>query len=490
MPDAMTCGMTEGRGLTRHEHEIAENEKMMTRQTINGRDEGEWLSENGLIVDLFAGGGGASVAIEEATGRPVSIALNHDPMAVALHGVNHPRTRHFCQDIETAVPIEITGGKPVYLLWASPSCTQHSRAKAARPAEQQLREMGWKVIDWTRDTRPLIVACENVGEWVKWGPLGRDGRPDKTRLGETWRRFVQAFRDLGYRVEWQEVNAAEHGAPTARRRLFLVARRDYRPIRWPNPTHGPRGGSPYLQTCDYIDWSIPAPSIFGRDKDLVPATMTRIFKGLKKLVLDDPDPFFVPEGVTVAGGGHADAVAAFLAQNNTGVIGQRIDAPISTLTATCSQQSVVLAFMDKLRNNATGVSMREPIHTLCAQGDHFAEVRVAAYGLKYYSEGGQLQDLREPLGTITTKDRFAIVMVRGEPHVITDIGYRFLQPHELWRLQGFPSDYRTNVTARGKPMGATHQKRMIGNSVSPPAGVAVLRANLIYPHADELPLAA
>lgn len=454
------------------------------------RDEFQWLFENGMTIDLFAGGGGASVGIEKALKRPVSLALNHNPYAVALHAVNHPRTRHICQDIETADPLEATKGRPVFLLWASPSCTQFSRGRHALPAERQLREMGWRVIEWVRATRPVIVCLENVVEYLKWGPLNADGYPIREREGETWNAFAQAFRDLGYDIDWTRINAADFGAPTARHRLFVQARRDGHPIAWPVRTHGPGAGQPYKRTADFIDWTQEAPSIFNRKKDLVDATMNRIFQGYDRFVANNPDPYIAPPEALISRNDNADLVSAFLTQNNTGMIGHDLRKPISTITGKACNQSLVLAYMTKLRNNAVGSSMEDPLHTITASGWHHAEVRVAAYAIKYYSEGGVLQDLRQPVGTITTRDRFAIVTVHGTEYVVTDIGFRFLNDRELFDLQGFNrefldgQEYKIDLVANGKPLTGKQKKLMVGNSVAPPASAAVVSA-AVAPYSRE-----
>jgi len=473
-----------------HQFDAAQARSTAVRAQATGPEEFRWLYENGMTVDLFAGGGGASVGIEKALGRPVSLALNHNPYAVALHAVNHPMTRHICQDIETADPLESTRGRPVFLLWASPSCTQFSRSRRALPADRQLREMGWRVIDWVKATRPVIVCLENVAEYLKWGPLGTDGFPIREREGETWNAFVQAFRDLGYDIDWQILNAADLGAPTARTRLFVQARRDGHPVEFPQPTHGPRASQPWKRTADFIDWSRPAKSIFERPKDLAPATHNRIIKGYERYVKNNPTPFIAPPEAMVSRSDHSDLAAAFLTQNNKGRIGRDIRDPLSTITTVGHNQSLVVAYMTKLRNNAIGSSMTDPAHTICASGGHHAEVRVAAYAIKYYSEGGMLQDLDAPVGTITTRDRFAIVTIHGTDYVVTDIGFRFLSDRELFDLQGFNRDflegreYQIDLVANGKPLTGKQKKLMVGNSVAPPASAAVV-STAIAPYTRE-----
>lgn len=457
------------------------------------RTELAWLRDNGIVVDLFAGGGGWSVGQERALGRPIDVALNHDRFAVTLHAVNHPRTHHLCQDIYAADPVVATNGRPAFWIHASPSCTQFSRSRRALPAERQLREMGWKVVDWVRACRPVVVTMENVSEWRRWGPLDDEGYPIKERAGETWEAFIQAFRDLGYVMEWRMVNSASHGAPTSRDRLIVVGRRDGIDMEWPEATHGPGMPSPYEPAHRHIDWTIPAPSIFTRKKELAAATQTRVFKGYRKFVERDPDPFLAPAGTQVGDGvDRTDLVAAFMAQNHALLPGRSLRQPASTIcTKGAGQGLVVASFINVLRNNAIGTSMRQPINTMCASGGHFAEVRVAArataaYGIGFYSNGGgQMQDLAGPIGTITTRDRFALVTIHGVPHQLVDIGFRFLKAHELWGLQGFPvgpgherDGYITNPLAGGKPMSDERQKKMIGNSVVPQVAEAITAAVL------------
>jgi len=449
-----------------------------------------WLRDNGLTVDLFAGGGGWTCGFERALGRNLDIALNHDPFAVTLHAMNHPRTHHICQDVWHADPAEAIRGRPVFWLHASPSCTQFSRSRRAMPAENQMREMGWRVVEWAKVARPVVITIENVKEYLDWGPLGSDGFPIKERRGETWRAFVQALRDLGYDIDWRLIDSADFGAPTARERLLVIARRDGIPIEWPAATHGPSAGKPYAEAGDHIDWSIPAPSIFTRRKPLAPATLTRILKGFQRFIAEDPSPYLAPPGTRVGDGqDRADLVAAFLAQNHALLPGRSARKPASTICTKAAGQGLVTAsFINVLRNNAVGTPMNSPLNTLCASGGHFAEVRVAAeevrtaaYGVGFYSTGGgQLKDLGGPMGTITCKDRFAIVTIHGVPHRLVDIGFRFLQAHELWGMQGFEvgpafarDNYITAPIANGKPLSQERQKKLIGNSVVPHVAFAI-----------------
>lgn len=281
-----------------------------------------------IVVDLFAGGGGASVALEQALQRAVDIAINHDEFAVGMHAANHPLTRHMREDVWVADPREIAAGRIVGWLHASPDCTHFSQARGGQPRSRKTRSLSWVVVKWAGRLHkaglgPRYISLENVEQILTWGPLvakrdkatGRvlkmDGSvaergervpvgnqqlvPDKKRAGQTWDRFVAILRGFGYAVEWKKVIAADHGAGTSRKRLFLVARCDGRPIIWPQPTHGPGRALPYVTAADCIDWTIAGKSIFGRKKDLADATMRRIARGIKRYVLDAAEPFIVYE---------------------------------------------------------------------------------------------------------------------------------------------------------------------------------------------------
>lgn len=444
-----------------------------------------WLRDSGLTVDLFAGGGGFSVGFEQALQRPVDIALNHDRYAVTVHAINHPKTRHLCQDIYAADPVAAIAGRPTFWIHASPSCTQFSRSRRALPADKQLREMAWKVLDWVDAANPVIVTLENVVEFKDWGPIDEDGFPIPERKGEDWRRFVQGFEDRGFEFHWKVIDSADHGAPTARHRLIMVARRDGIPHRWPVAECGPKADRPWNPAGDHIDWSIIAPSIFTRKKELAPATMARIFKGIQRHVYNNP--YLAPEGTQVGDGvDRADRVAAFLAQNHAQLPGRSMRQPVSTICTKGAGQALVTAsFMSVMRNNAVGSDMRRPAGTQTASGGHFAEVRVAAertaaFCTGYFSQGGgQMHPLQDPIGTLTTRDRFALVTIHGVPHRIIDIGYRMLTVAELWKLQGFPDSYRTKgIIANGKPLTDEVAKRLIGNSVVPHVARAVTAAIL------------
>ncbi|MBX3603217.1 MAG: DNA cytosine methyltransferase [Rubrivivax sp.] len=489
-----------------------------------------------LIVDLFAGGGGASTGIEQALGRHVDIAVNHDPEAVSLHQANHPQTRHYVSDVFEVDPLAVCGDQPVGLLWASPDCKHFSKAKGGKPVSKKIRGLAWVVVKWAKLVRPRIICLENVEEFQTWGPLLEDGMPCPQRKGLTFRRWVAQLRNLGYAVEWRELRACDYGAPTIRKRLFLVARCDGAPIVWPQPTHAkdPAKGSrlkPWRTAAECIDWSLPCPSIFERERPLAEATLRRIAHGVKRYVLEAARPFIVPVthqgdnrvhsadeplrtvtsakrgelalavptlvqtgygeragqaprvpgldkplGTAVDGQKHA-LVAAFLAKHYGGVVGSALPEPIGTVTS-IDHHALVASNLVKLRGTSNSASSAEPVATISAGGQHHAEVR--AFLVRYF---GTDQDPRieDPLATITTKHRDAVVTVQvgGEPYVITDLGMRMLQPRELYRAQGFPENYVIDRGADGRVLTKAAQVRMCGNSVVPALAAALVRANYV-----------
>lgn len=564
-----------------------------------------------LVIDLFAGGGGASTGMEQAIGRPVDIAVNHDAAAVSLHEANHPQTRHFVSDVFEVDPLAVTDGRPVGLLWASPDCKHFSKAKGGKPVSKRVRGLAWVVVKWAKLCRPRVICLENVEEFQTWGPLAADGRPCPERKGKTFARWKGQLERLGYRVEHRELRACDYGAPTIRKRLFLVARCDGLPIVWPEPTHAqkPAKGSglkPWRTAAECIDWSIPCPSIFERERPLADATLRRIAHGVMRYVVNSPAPFIArigqtghgdagkvrpinapvstvtskaehllvsptlvqtgygerpgqaprvpglgkPLGTAVDGQKHA-LVAAFLAKHYTGVVGSELQEPVGTVTATdqhslvaahvtkfhegsvgselrdplhtvtaggftkrpgtgnamglvsatlvgCGGRQgqgqspaygvdrpartvttkadtcVVTSHLAKLRGTSNSASTAEPLHTVSAQGQHHAEVR--AFLTAYY---GSDQDtpLDAPMHTVTTKPRFGLVTVDGQPYEIADIGMRMLQPRELYRAQGFPDSYVIDRGADGRVLPKDAQVRMCGNSVCPPLARAIVLAN-------------
>lgn len=452
----------------------------------------------GLVVDLFAGGGGASVGIEAALGRAVDIAINHDETALAVHRANHPATRHLEADIWEVRPREAVGGRSVELLWASPDCTHFSVAKGDVPRSAGIRSLAWVVVRWARDVRPRVIALENVSEFRGWGPLGADGRPDKARMGQTFARWRAALVGLGYQVDYRILDASLYGAPTKRRRLFLVARCDGQAIRWPEPTHGP-GRLPLRTAAECIDWSLPCPSIFERKKPLAEKTLWRIAQGIRRFVLENPKPFIVglahgehreraggrshggdrshgldePLRTIHAGGNNFALVTAFLAKHFGGVVGQQLTQPASTVTSK-DHHGLVAASLVKFRGTSKGhpgcAPVQLPLPTITAGGMHVAEVR--AFLTTFYSSGSVGQKADKPLRTVTSKHRLGLVTIEGTDYQIVDIGMRMLEPHELLRAQ-------FGRFAAGYDLGAARTKsakvRLIGNSVCPEVAEAVIR---------------
>ncbi|MFJ3147580.1 DNA cytosine methyltransferase [Pseudomonas hunanensis] len=608
-----------------------------------------------IVVDFFCGGGGAGTGLEMGLGRPVTVAKNHSPAAISMHTANHPAARHFTTDVFEGDPDEECQGRPVGWFHMSPDCTHHSQAVGGQPRKREIRNLSWIGLKWAGKKRPRVISLENVKQILQWGPLiakrdkatGRvmklDGTvaavgervpvqqqflvPDPKRRGITWRRFVHLLEGMEYKVEWRVIKACDFGAPTSRERLFMIARCDGQPIVWPEPTHAKnpaKGQKKWRTAADCIDWTVQSKSIFGRKKPLADATLRRVAKGMKKFVLDNPQPFIVPianwsgelaqsaheplrtvtswprggsfamaspvilpathqgadrvnnpgdplptvtaanrgelmmaspvmvgaggpmyagkpvaadqpmgtlmtqshralasahlvkfrfnsEGAAItdpvptitsggnykrpAGAAHAMGVCtAFIEQANGGfnnTPAKGADEPLTTVTNTGSQQRLVTASLATLRRNCVGRPVDDLVPTMTAGAEHHALVeyklspeheegalRVAAFLISYYGTEN-ISACDAPAPTVTTKDRLGLVtvFVKGTPYVIVDICLRMLQPHELYRAQGFPASYIIDKGADGKPFTKTEQVHMCGNSVSPPPMAALARAN-------------
>lgn len=583
-----------------------------------------------LFVDNFAGGGGASTGIEMAIGRSVDIAINHDRDAIAMHKANHPNTKHFCEDVWAVDPKSACEGKSVALAWFSPDCTHFSRAKGGKPVDKNIRGLAWVTIRWAHGVRPRVIMLENVPEIQTWGPLGEDNKPIKERAGETFEGFVLALtkgipkqhpafsemcsaleisedskmadnlsKGLGYDLEYRILRSCDYGAPTTRTRIYIIARSDGKKIIWPEATHAPKDTlevavgdkKPYRTAAECIDWSIPAQSIFEREKPLAENTLKRIARGIKKFVIDNPKPFIInykfdnpPQDIdeplsTVTSVNNHYVIAPTIMSNCTGNIGaganeplptvttgnknylsapiltkfnqhskgqeinrpidtvmagatrfglvaptliqyhseqnegevrgqelseplmtvdtapryalsvahimknyggnyegagSKADAPLDTVTAK-DHNSLVTAHILTLRNNMDGQTVDEPLTTVSCSGAHHAEVQ--SFLVKYFSNGAA-KSIDDPLDTITTKDRFALVKICGEDYIITDIKMRMLQPRELFNAQGFPEDYIIDFEMGGKAYPKTQQVAKCGNAVTPPVATALVRANL------------
>ncbi len=460
-----------------------------------------------LFVDNFAGGGGASTGIEMAIGRSVDIAINHDRDAIAMHKANHPNTKHFCEDVWAVDPKSACEGKSVALAWFSPDCTHFSRAKGGKPVDKNIRGLAWVTIRWAHEVSPRVIMLENVPEIQTWGPLGEDNKPIKERAGETFEGFVLALtkgipkqhpafsemcsaleisedskmadnlsKGLGYDLEYRILRSCDYGAPTTRTRIYIIARSDGKKIIWPEATHAPKDTlevavgdkKPYRTAAECIDWSIPAQSIFNRNKPLCEATMKRIAKGFEKFVLNEKEPFMVDE-----------KYIPFLIQyhsetSKSEVRGQSVDEPLMTVD-TSNRYAVIMPYIVTLRNNMDGQNVKEPLKTITAGGNHH-EV-VYAYLIKYYS-GAKASAIDRPLDTLTTMDRFAVITVHEQDYLIKDIFMRFLTPREMFNATGFPSEYIIDFELNGKPYPRGQQVAKCGNAVTPPVATALVRANL------------
>lgn len=470
-----------------------------------------------LIVDNFAGGGGASTGIEMATGYSVDIAINHDPEAIRMHKANHPSTKHYCESVWDVDPVKACKGHPVGLAWFSPDCKHFSKAKGGKPKDKAIRGLAWVALRWAGLVRPRVIILENVEEFKTWGPLNRSHRPIKNKQGVTFKKFVKQFKELGYDVEFNELVAADYGAPTKRKRFFMIARCDGKPIKWPKHTHGPLNSEevkaglvkPYVGAYTKLDFSIPCPSIFDTSAEikekygiravrpLADKTMQRIARGIKKFVIDNQEPFIVPIGygerqgqaprihdireplpTIVSSGKHylcAPALIQYHSETSKDdVRGQMIKEPLMTVDGS-NRYGLVTSFLSKFYKSGTGQDIREPLHTITTSAGHFGEVR--AFLIKYYGEGTG-QDIKAPLDTITSKDRFGLVTIEGAEYQIVDIGLRMLEPKELYGCQGFPDDYIIDHDFEGKTYSRTEQVKRCGNAVPPPFAQAIVKANL------------
>lgn len=430
-----------------------------------------------LIVDCFAGGGGASVGIEMALGRPVDIAINHDPDAILMHKTNHPDALHLTEDIFKVNLKKYVKGQHVALMWASPDCTSHSKAKGGKPREKGLRILPWAVYKHAKEILPDVVLMENVEEIQQWGPLDENGYPIPEKKGEDYKKFITAMKSLGYRFGSRELVAADYGAPTTRKRWYAVFRRDGKEIRWPEQTHSADGiGFEKWKPCgDYIDWSDLGSSIFERKKPLAEATQKRIANGIKKYIIDADKPYIVKNKEALA------YIIQYHGETRAGDSrGQLLTEPIKTID-TSNRYGLVTAFITKYYKTGIGQGCEEPLHTITTSPGHFG--LVSAFLIKYYGAGCG-QQLDKPLGTITTKDRFGLVNVildiDGEQYIISDIFLRMLKPEELKLMQGFPKDYIINRDYNWKKYPIAKQVARIGNSVVPIMAEKLVEANCPY----------
>lgn len=429
-----------------------------------------------LIIDCFAGGGGASVGIEMALGRPVDIAINHDPDAILMHKTNHPDTLHLTEDIFRVDLKKYVKDRHVALMWASPDCTSHSKAKGGKPREQGLRILPWAVFKHAKAILPDVILMENVEEIQQWGPLDENGHIIKERRGEDYRKFITAMKSLGYAFDCRELVAADYGAPTTRKRWYAIFRRDGREIVWPEPTYFKEHEQKWKACGDYIDWSDLGRSIFERPKPLAEATMKRIANGIRKYVIENPYPYIVRSKEAVA------FLIQYHGETKEGDSrGQLLTDPIKTID-TSNRYGLVTAFITKFYKSGIGQGCEEPLHTITTSPGHFG--LISAFLIKYYGSGGSCQGVDRPLDTITTKDRFGLVNVvleiEGEQYILKDIFLRMLKPEELKLMQGFPRDYIINRDYNWKSYPIAKQVARIGNSVVPIMAKKLVEANCPY----------
>ncbi|OHV96614.1 hypothetical protein AKG95_18080 [Janthinobacterium lividum] len=436
---------------------------------------------NELIIDNFAGGGGTSTGLEQAFGRPVDIAINHDPEALAMHAANHPHTTHLCESVWDVDQIKVTGNRPVGLVWLSPDCKHFSKAKGGKPVEKRIRGLAWVTLRWAAKCKPRVIMLENVEEFKTWGPLliAADGsaKPDPAKKGKTFDSFIRQLRAHGYTVDYREMRGSDHDTPTIRKRFFLVARRDGIAIKWPEPTHGApdsigvRAGKllPYRTAAECIDFSLPCPSIFERDRPLAPATLRRIAKGIMRYVVDAAEPFIVNTAnskttgrapnvweaaeplrtitsspgfsvvaptivpVTHQGGDRTESISepfrtitgAHRGEKALGVAtlvqvgyGERegqapraldIEKPLGTVVGAAAKHALVEAALAPfVMTNTTGhpgAGADAPVPTITAAGN---QAVATAFLAKHYT-GVVGSDLTDPIGTVTACDHHSLV---------------------------------------------------------------------------------
>lgn len=403
-----------------------------------------------LIVDNFAGGGGASTGIEIATGKSVDIAINHDPEAIRMHKANHPHTKHYCEDVWQVDPVRACKGHPVGLAWFSPDCKHFSKAKGGKPKDKFIRGLAWVACRWAGLVRPRVIMLENVEEFKTWGPLNRGHHPIKAKQGKTFEKFVQQLTDLGYEVQFRELVAANYGAPTMRKRFFMIARCDGNPILWPEPTHAPRDSEevkagllkPYVGAYTQIDFSRPCPSIFDTSQEikekygiravrpLAPKTMERIARGLKKFVLDNPEPFIIQcnhggkrrpndirEPMPTITGKHGYGIVEptltpYMGTNTTNHPGGNCKDPIHTIT-TGNQQCLITPTLiqyhsETAKGEVRGQTIEDPIMTVDGSNRYGL---VTSFLHKYYDGGykGAGDSIKNPLPTVTAWDHNSLI---------------------------------------------------------------------------------
>ncbi len=417
-----------------------------------------------LIVDNFAGGGGASTGIEMATGYSVDIAINHDPEAIKMHKANHPNTKHYCENVWAVDPVKACNGHPVALAWFSPDCKHFSKAKGGKPKDKFIRGLAWVACRWAGLVRPRVIMLENVEEFKTWGPLGRRHHPIKAKQGETFQKFVQQLTDLGYEVQFRELIAADYGAPTMRKRFFMIARCDGKPIVWPEPTHAPADSEevkaglkkPYVGAYTQLDFSLPCPSIFDTSEEikekygiravrpLAQKTMDRIARGFIKFVLNNPKPFIIqcnhggerrPNDIrepmpTITGKHGYGIVEPYMVQiGQTGFAKDRskdVREPLTTIVSKnehCLIEPTLAPYMGTNTTNHPGGNCKDPIHTITTGNQ---QCLISPTLIQYHSEtskdGVRGQTIKDPIMTVDSSNRYGLVA--SFLHKYYDGGYK------------------------------------------------------------------
>ncbi len=478
-----------------------------------------------LVVDYFAGGGGASVGMQSALGRCVDIAINHDEDAIRFHHINHPNTKHYCESVWDVDPIEATRGRPIGLAWFSPDCKHFSRAKSGQPVDKNIRGLAWVFIKWAALVPIRIGMLENVVEFADWGPLVEVApgvlKPNKEKKGETFKAFIaalttgldkgsSAFKDiydalfrcnydintklaiykkirrgLGYNVEYRAMSACDVGVPTIRKRLYMIARNDGLPIHWPTLTHGNDISQlPYQTAADIIDWKVPPKSIFARKRQLADKTIMRIAKGIEQYGFYAENPFVVderhaipftkecPNDVTDIN--NADkSLQVFSVEvkgNNYSLVAARLNQSESEKlhSGKYGEDYLYLSHMIKFRGDNIGHGTNEPVHTISAGGFHIGEVRTLL--VQYDSSNNHIG--------IEEFRTLGLLLVDGKAYQIADIALRMLEPYELFRAMGFPNSYQIMYDLDGNKFTKANQVARCGNAVCPPMAEAMVRANI------------
>lgn len=480
-----------------------------------------------VAADLFCGAGGTSAGVYDACavlGRRCDLtAINHWPIAIETHALNHPEARNLMTAVDNVNPRDLFKPGELDLLWASPECTHHSMARGGRPINEQSRATAWCVVRWADALQPPVILVENVPEFISWGGIGTNGKPLKGKRGQTFLAWTAALESLGYRVEWRVLCAADYGDPTTRRRLFVQAVRGRRKIVWPEPTHAPLeevdmfGGArrPWRSAREIIDWAIQGQSIFDRKRPLAPKTLRRIEAGLRKYGLKD---FLVAmehggrllsagnpmPTITTAKGGAIGVATPFLVRMHGQSNAEDVEKPLSTVTASTTKHCLAEPFLVKLRGTNTAADVAAPVPTVTAGGGHLGlaepfiipqhsggaprsvgaplpTVTTTARGVglvepflvKFYGTGGAVS-VDSPLDSVTTKERFGLarpeIEVDGNRFLL-DVRFRMLQPHELAAAQGFRPDYKFAGTK-------TDAVKQIGNAVPRRLARAIVLAAL------------